>query len=169
MIYIDTSVALAQLLAEDRHPPDSFWNNTLVASRLIEYELWTRIHARGLSATHREATQDLLGRIALLEMIGEVLSRVREPFPVPVRTLDAPSRIHAVPCRARTESRARLLRRAYVDGGATDELRDSFARLTHHQLESFLDSESRPSNKVTKAPSRSARAWTGWRENASCP
>ena len=47
MIYLDTSVALAHLLAEDRVPPDALWDETLVSSRLLE------------------------------------------PFPVPVRTLDA--------------------------------------------------------------------------------
>jgi len=49
VIYVDTSVALAQLLAEDRRPPASLWNETLVASRLLEYELWTRLHARKLA------------------------------------------------------------------------------------------------------------------------
>jgi len=39
VIYLDTSVALAYLLAEDRRPPDSLWENPLVSSRLLEYEL----------------------------------------------------------------------------------------------------------------------------------
>ena len=89
MIYLDTSVALAHLMAEDRHPPASLWAEPLVSSRLLEYELWTRIHARGLTATHTDAAQALLGRVAFLEMIGEVLTRARLPFPAPVRTLDA--------------------------------------------------------------------------------
>ena len=38
MIYVDTSVALAHLFAEDRRPPASFWTETLVSSRLLEYE-----------------------------------------------------------------------------------------------------------------------------------
>ena len=54
MIYLDTSAALAQLLAEDRHPPDSLWEQPLVSSRLLEYEAWTRIHARRLGRTHGE-------------------------------------------------------------------------------------------------------------------
>ena len=89
MIYLDTSVALAHLLAADRHPPDTLWEHTLVSSRLLEYEVWVRIHARRLGGTHREPVQALLGRIAFLEMIPEVLARAREPFPVEVRTLDA--------------------------------------------------------------------------------
>jgi hypothetical protein len=89
VIYLDTSVALAHLLAEDRHPPDALWHQTIVSSRLLEYELWTRIHARRLGKSHRDAVQALLGRIAFLELIPEVVGRAREPFPVAVRTLDA--------------------------------------------------------------------------------
>jgi hypothetical protein len=29
MIYVDTSVALGELLADDRRPAESFWNETL--------------------------------------------------------------------------------------------------------------------------------------------
>ena len=29
MIYVDTSVVLAHLLAEDRRPPDALWRETL--------------------------------------------------------------------------------------------------------------------------------------------
>lgn len=89
MIYLDTSVALAHLLAEDRRPPDSLWDRPLVSSRLFEYELWTRIHARGLDTTHGDLVRQLLGRLSFLELIGEVLERAKEPFPVPIRTLDA--------------------------------------------------------------------------------
>ena len=46
MIYVDTSVALAHLLAEDRRPATTLWDEPLILSRLLEYELWTRIHAR---------------------------------------------------------------------------------------------------------------------------
>ena len=89
MIYLDTSVALSQILAEDRVPPDSLWTETLVSSRLLEYELWTRIHSRNLDRSHGEIVRQLLGRIALLELTAPVLARALEPFPTPVRTLDA--------------------------------------------------------------------------------
>ncbi|MCC6528582.1 MAG: PIN domain-containing protein [Polyangiaceae bacterium] len=89
MIYLDTSAALAQLLAEDRHPPESLWAQPLVSSRLLEYEAWTRLHARRLGGTHGEALRLLLGRVALLELAPPVLARALEPFPLPVRTLDA--------------------------------------------------------------------------------
>jgi hypothetical protein len=89
VIYLDTSVALAHLLAEDRSPPASLWNEQLVSSRLIEYELWTRLHARGLAASHGEAARALLHRLALLELAPPVLARALEAFPLAVRTLDA--------------------------------------------------------------------------------
>lgn len=89
MIYLDTSVALAHLFAEDRSPPATLWDEPLVASRLLEYELWTRIHSRKDTASHGDVVRDLLARVSLVEMVAPVLSRVLEPFPVPVRTLDA--------------------------------------------------------------------------------
>lgn len=89
MIYLDTSVALAALFAEDRQPPSSLWRETLVASRLLEYELWNRVHARGLARVHDGAIRSLLGRIAFVELERAVLARALEPFAKPVRTLDA--------------------------------------------------------------------------------
>lgn len=89
MIYLDTSVALAQLLAEDRRPPDGLWRESLVSSRLLEYEVWNRIHARGLGATHGGLVRQLLGRLAMLELVRPVLARALEPFAAPVRRLDA--------------------------------------------------------------------------------
>lgn len=89
MIYVETSVALAQLLAEDRCPPESLWTATLVSSRLTEYEVWTRVHARGLGSSHGESVRLLLGRLGWLELMPLVLARALEPWPVAVRTLDA--------------------------------------------------------------------------------
>ena len=89
MIYLDTSVALAHLLAEDRSPPEALWGEPLISSRLIEYEIWTRIHARKLARSHGDEVRALLGRLALIELAPPVLARALEPFPKPVRTLDA--------------------------------------------------------------------------------
>lgn len=89
MIYVDTSVVLAQLLAEDRKPPADLWSRTLISSRLITYECWTRVHARGLADSHGDALQATLAALDLLELSPIVLSRALEPFPVAVRTLDA--------------------------------------------------------------------------------
>jgi hypothetical protein len=89
VIYLDTSVVLAQLLAEDRKPPEAIWKESLVSSRLLEYEVWTRIHGRGLADSHGDAARELVGRLALIELAPPVLARALEPFPIPVQTLDA--------------------------------------------------------------------------------
>lgn len=89
MIYLDTSVALAQLLAEDRCPPEELWEQELVSSRLLEYEMWTAIHRRGLEKSHGDAARRIVESLAIAEMSREVLRRATEPFPSPVRTLDA--------------------------------------------------------------------------------
>ncbi len=89
MIYLDTSVALAQLLAEDRRPPAEMWAEDLVASRLLEYELWVRLHARDLARSHGDLARLLLARISFVELRPSVLSRALLPFAHPVRTLDA--------------------------------------------------------------------------------
>ncbi len=89
MIYLDTSVALAHLLAEDRRPPAALWREELVTSRLLEYELWNRLHARHLARSHGDLARLLLARLAWLELRAPVLERALQPFPTPVRTLDA--------------------------------------------------------------------------------
>lgn len=89
MIYVDTSVLLAELLAEDRAPPASLWNQDLVSSRMAEYEAWVRVHRLGFAETHGETLRELLSQLAMLELSPLVLSRALEPFPVSVRTLDA--------------------------------------------------------------------------------
>ena len=89
MIYLDTSVALAHLPAEDRVPPASLWRDALVSSRLIEYEIWNRLHARDLAQTCGEDARALIGGLALLELTPPVLARALDPLPVAVRTLDA--------------------------------------------------------------------------------
>ena len=89
MIYLDSSVALAHLLTEDRLPPDALWQEPLISSRLFEYEIWDRIHTRKLARSHGEEVRALVGRVALIELSPPVLARALEPFPTPVRTLDA--------------------------------------------------------------------------------
>jgi predicted nucleic acid-binding protein len=89
VIYLDTSVALAHLLAEDRTPPPAIWDEDLVSSRLLEYEIWTRVHALALTRSHGDLARDLIQRVSLVELAPPVLSRALDPFPAPVRTLDA--------------------------------------------------------------------------------
>ena len=95
MIYVDTSVVLAHLFAEDRRPPASLWTGTLVSSRLLEYELWTRLHAREATESRADAAREVIARISLLELAPAVLARALDPFPVSVRTLDA---LHLASC-----------------------------------------------------------------------
>jgi hypothetical protein len=57
MIYLDTSVALAHLLAEDRHPPDGLWTEVLVSSRLIEYEVWTHLASADFLRAQRQTLE----------------------------------------------------------------------------------------------------------------
>lgn len=89
MIYLDSSVALAQLFAEDRQPPASLRNADLISSRLLTYEVWIRTHEKRFPRAHHDDVRDLLDRIEQIDLTGEVLARALHPFPLPVRTLDA--------------------------------------------------------------------------------
>lgn len=89
MIYIDSSVALARLLLEPRSPPERLWQQQLVSSQLLEYEVWNRVHAYGLTVSHANEVQALLMRVELVEMTRPVLARALEPLPTTLRTLDA--------------------------------------------------------------------------------
>jgi hypothetical protein len=63
MIYLDSSVALAHLLAEDRFPPDELWEGQLVSGFLSARSgiVLTRTVCR-----IRMAVRNLIGRVALL-------------------------------------------------------------------------------------------------------
>jgi hypothetical protein len=88
VIYVDSSVALARLLTEDRTPPATLWQQPLVSSRLLKYEMWNRIHARGAVAYARGRGPGA-DRADRADRAGaRVLARALEPFPVPVCTLD---------------------------------------------------------------------------------
>ena len=89
MIYLDSSVALARILVENRQPPPSLWQEPLISSRLLEYEVWVRLNARNLYGSHGKLAHALINRITFIELRPEVLERALEPFPVQVRTLDA--------------------------------------------------------------------------------
>jgi hypothetical protein len=60
-----------------------------VSSRLLECEVWNRINAHQLQNPHGDAVRNLIGRVAMIEMVGPVFMRALQPFPAPVRTLDA--------------------------------------------------------------------------------
>jgi hypothetical protein len=89
VIYLDSSVVLAQLFGEQRRLPVAVGDEYVTSSQLLQYEVWNRIHARGLTHSHGLITQELLNRVMLLALSPPILARALEPFPVAVRTLDA--------------------------------------------------------------------------------
>ncbi|HEV7877083.1 PIN domain-containing protein [Bradyrhizobium sp.] len=88
MIYLDTSVVLAQVFDERVAPPSALWRETLISSRLLAYEFWNRVHARRLPPSQMDEARALLGAINFVELTPAVLARALEPFPVAVATLD---------------------------------------------------------------------------------
>lgn len=91
MVYLDTSVALAYLLSEDRQQPTRLWDEVLVSSRLLTYELWTRLHTYEIKEIHREASRSIISRVSLLEMTPSILDWIVDSIPnqIKIRTLDA--------------------------------------------------------------------------------
>lgn len=89
MNYVDSSVLLAAVLAEDRAPPDVFWQEDGIASRLLQYEVMNRLNAYKTDAGCFAAARDLIAGLTLVELSPLVLERALEPWPVPLRTLDA--------------------------------------------------------------------------------
>jgi predicted nucleic acid-binding protein len=89
LIYVDSSVVLARILMEDRRPAETLWQERLSSSFLLQYEVWNRIHARRLGQSHAPEVDAILARIGLTAMTEAVLARALEPWPIPVRTLDA--------------------------------------------------------------------------------
>jgi hypothetical protein len=89
VIYLDSSVVLAWLFTEPRYAPDSIWSQPVASSRLLEYEVWNRIHARKMAHTLGDRTRSLMSRIEFTELTEQVLRRASEPFPIHVRTLDS--------------------------------------------------------------------------------
>ena len=89
MIYLDSSVVVAHLLKEKRRPSGAFWNEQMVSSRLLEYEVWRRAHVRGVATSHADVVRELLDQMAYVELTPTVLDRARDAFPSGIRTLDA--------------------------------------------------------------------------------
>ena len=88
MIYIDSSVALAHIISEQRRPEPAFWQQPMISSQLLRYEVWNRLHAYGAEPSRDHRAVEVFRSIALLELSDEVLARALRPFPIPVRTLD---------------------------------------------------------------------------------
>jgi predicted nucleic acid-binding protein len=87
--YVDSSIALAYLLAELKAPAVAFWDSELVSSRLLEFEVWNRLHARQVRERRRSEARAVVAGIVLIELSDPVLARPLEPWPMPIRTLDA--------------------------------------------------------------------------------
>lgn len=89
MVYLDSSVALAHLLAEDTRPAADLWEQSLIASRLLEYEIATRLTHLPVTDAQRGVANVLLQRVALIELIPEIVQRTMvRALPTPMRTLD---------------------------------------------------------------------------------
>jgi hypothetical protein len=86
--YLDSSIVLARLFVEPQEPTTEFWGQPLISSRLLIYEVWSRLGARGLYESHGRQALAIFDRVALLEMTPAVLDRALRPFSMPVRTLD---------------------------------------------------------------------------------
>lgn len=89
MIYVDASVLLARILSEATGPPEPFWDQDLVTSRLTEFELTVTLNARSDAEAALLGARELLDRMSIVELVPHVLKRALKPFPSRVRTLDA--------------------------------------------------------------------------------
>ena len=61
------------------------------------YELWTTLHARGLAESHDISAHQLIGRVAILEMMPLVIARALRQLPgdVKLQTVDT---LHIASC-----------------------------------------------------------------------
>ena len=89
MIYLDSSVLLASVFREQRSPRATLWDEELTSSRLLGYEVWTRLNAYGLASSHGDRANARLYRVNFVELSEKVLARALEPFSIALRTLDA--------------------------------------------------------------------------------
>lgn len=89
MIYLDASVALAEIFVEDRRPDPALWDAPLVSSQLLRYEIWSRVHTQGLGRTLGASVAAFTARVDFVELRDAAMQRALEPFPAPVRMLDA--------------------------------------------------------------------------------
>lgn len=88
MIYLDSSVALAHIMAEQRRPEAQFWLQPFASSRLLQFEIFNRLHARNVGRYRHERARGILNRVEYVEFDGNAHVRALRPFPISVRTLD---------------------------------------------------------------------------------
>jgi hypothetical protein len=73
VICLDSSVALAHLLAEELAPPPEIWTHDLVSSRLFACELMNRTHARGLGEPAMIAARTSVTQLTELDVNGDAV------------------------------------------------------------------------------------------------
>ena len=89
MVYVDSSIILAELFSEDLRPAEALWSSQIITSRLSEYEVWNRANAYGFSQGAEASINAILDRFDFVELAPIMLARCKLPFSKPVRTLDA--------------------------------------------------------------------------------
>lgn len=89
MIYVDSSVALAEIFAEDHRPPQEFWKGVLVASQLTDLEVRSRAAASGSVGTYAPAIDRMASRFNFLGITGDALELLYAGRTAGLRTLDA--------------------------------------------------------------------------------
>jgi predicted nucleic acid-binding protein len=60
-----------------------------ISNRLLEYEIFVRLNALGHSAHATQHARNFVETVELVDLARPVLDRALQPFPVPLRTLDA--------------------------------------------------------------------------------
>jgi predicted nucleic acid-binding protein len=90
VIYLDTSMLLAELFVEAKRPKAELWHaDTLVSSQLLEVEVWCALYRRSRARDYGAAATNLLDRVYLIDLTSEILARAQQPLPLPLRALDA--------------------------------------------------------------------------------
>lgn len=89
MIYVDSSVALATLLEEERRPKARFWDAGCVASRLTDLEIRVRSADRLPANRRDEDLEALLAHVEWIEITPASTSLLYLQPPLGLRTLDA--------------------------------------------------------------------------------
>jgi predicted nucleic acid-binding protein len=89
LIYVDSSVALAEVFGETRRPPREFWDLPLVASRLTDLEMRTRALASGVADRYRLVVDQVAGCISFTEIEPVSVELIYAGGTRGLRTLDA--------------------------------------------------------------------------------
>jgi predicted nucleic acid-binding protein len=89
LIYVDASVTLAEVFAEDRRPQDGFWDLPLVASRLTDLEMRARAAALGRLQEKAAVLDEISNAITFADVERKNLEFLYAGQTGALRTLDA--------------------------------------------------------------------------------